>query len=94
MATIHRQKLSILNGKTRSVTVYPSSAAIVRDIPGVVVKVSSLLENPPKEKEKVKQVIDGRRNTTRLGSTNTPSTTSRRAPVRRHFVLRVMGSKR
>ncbi|KAI5856829.1 hypothetical protein BZA05DRAFT_347902 [Tricharina praecox] len=38
MATIHKQQLSILGGKTRSVMVYSSSAAIVRDIAGVVVK--------------------------------------------------------
>lgn len=38
--TIHKQSFSIDDLATRSVTIYPTRAAVVRDIENVVIKVS------------------------------------------------------
>lgn len=40
--TIHKQSFSIDDLATRSVTIYPTRAAVVRDIENVVIKVSQL----------------------------------------------------
>ena len=41
----HKQEFSILGAPTRSITLYPASASVVRDITGVVVKVRRPLES-------------------------------------------------